>query len=474
MSLFDLLMAPCWLVATALLLRAAMRVSRRLHPRGDFFARALDSLVLSWAAIVLAAFALSIFRWLVPGLLLAVVGGASAFTLWMPRKNAPGASEDAYATGCATSGDAYATAADFMAAAPLFGGSLRPRDRAWFVAWLAYVALAVAAIVMCGLLEFPSDWDSLAYHIPLVVQWIRARSLCSTHSSSWFHPGNDELLGFWCAAPFSGDFLIALENIPAVALLGLGAHQLARRLGVGRGGAHLAALTALTPHVVLRQLLDGENDVAVAGLFAAALGYGVRYACVPRARNAVLWAAAFGLLPGTKYYALGYAAVAALGVVALTLWLRGPRRAIIAGLVGLAGAAALSGYWYARNAWFTGTPLYPQGFLRNPGVLTEIFPYLRETSFLGKGDPSLSPLLVRGVWNWLGAAHAIAFLAIPLTSLALVSGVFLRGDARHASSRALLAGLLWLTLGVFGTTPFVVETEPGTLDMLKQGYLPSR
>ncbi|HEX5443289.1 MAG TPA: hypothetical protein VFW87_05660, partial [Pirellulales bacterium] len=424
MSLYDLVIAPCWLLATVLLVRSAARVSARLHPRGDFFSRALDSLVLSWAAIVLTAFALSAFRLLVPWLLLALIGTTAAA---IPRLLGPSPRR--------ASEGADSTVADFLGAAPLFGGSVRRRDRPWLIAWLAYAALAAGAVALCGLLEFPTDWDSLAYHIPLVDQWIRAGSLNSTHSSSWFHPGNDELLGFWCVAPFSGDFLIGLENIPAVAILGLSVHQLARLLGARPAAAHLTALAALTPHVVMRQLIEGENDVAAAGVFVAALACGVRYAYVPRGSNAFLWAAAFGLLPGTKYYALGYAAVAIAGVVALTLWLRGPRRAAIAGWTALAGAALLSGYWYARNAWLTGTPLYPQGFLRNAGILTETFPYVRETSFFGKGDPSLVSLLAPAVWNWLGAAHTVAFLAIPLTSLALASGAFRRGDAHRAGAR---------------------------------------
>ena len=87
------------------------------------------------------------------------------------------------------------------------------------LAWWGVACFGAAFVLLNGLFVFPKDWDSLAYHIPLVDQWLLAQSLYAPHGSHWSHPGNYELLGLWAVAPFSGDFVIALANLPVVLLL---------------------------------------------------------------------------------------------------------------------------------------------------------------------------------------------------------------------------------------------------------------
>ncbi len=97
------------------------------------------------------------------------------------------------------------------------------------VAYLVHVAVY-------GIYPLPTDWDSMAYHIPIVDGWVRHGHLCSRDAACWFFPGNSELLAFWFAAPFSGDFWINLNNLPVVGLLAVSTYALSQVLGLSPAG----------------------------------------------------------------------------------------------------------------------------------------------------------------------------------------------------------------------------------------------
>ncbi len=104
-----------------------------------------------------------------------------------------------------------------------FGAPTRPgsgisdaHEGRWMIAWIGFSALCFAQLLLAGLLRFPTDWDSLAYHVPLVDHWLQAGSLEMTDCARWSSPGNNELWALWAAAPFSGDFLVSVNNLPAV------------------------------------------------------------------------------------------------------------------------------------------------------------------------------------------------------------------------------------------------------------------
>jgi hypothetical protein len=454
-SLSDLISAPFWLLTTALLALATWRASAWTLPNDDTLSRLLHTVVLSWAAVVAAVFVLSALGSLYASLLLTVVGvGAVAVLLFdKARKTSHPSNSQRFRRRSATEGR---------------------RNDFWYPIWLLYASLAAAAVVRCGLLEFPRDWDSLAYHIPHIDQWLRAKTLTNINSSSWFHPGNNELIGLWCVGPFSGDFLIALNNIPAVFVMGLGARELAMRLGARRSTAHLTGLASLTPYVVRAQLLNSENDVAAAGLFVATMAYGIRLQFVARAGSLFLWATCIGLLPGVKYYALGYAALAGLSVTLLTLRTRGIRAAMRVAVTGLTGILLLSGYWYVRNAILTGTPLYPKGFFGMPNLMAETFPHLRATTLAGHADVTDIPLLLHSIWRLLGPADWAACILLPITVGMMIGRCFGRTHSRRRAASAAVGLVVLFSVAIFATTPFVVETQPGTRDMLLEGYLPGR
>jgi hypothetical protein len=448
----DAFASPFWLLANVVALVAAWKWARRLFPIDTCLELVTHTVVLFWASIVLVATALGAVNLLKGFFLLAGVGGLSLFALWAIRM----------------------LPAD---------SNVRPvfRDRSdalWFTAWTALFSYWGAHVVLEGLLRFPADWDSLAYHLPLVDHWLQTQSLLNTDSGRWSNSGNNELLALWMVAPFSGDFLAAFNNLPIAILFASSGVVFGTRIGLPPGLANLGAMALVANLVVGRQLVNQENDVAVAACFFAALGYIFRCAESSDVSDGWLAAICLGLLAGVKFYALGYAALALALWIAWTAVKQGVRPGVRVLAVGAAGLIAFGGYWYIRNWLMTGSPLYPREFFKHPDVLVQIYPDVAHTSFFGNNRPELLELFIYAIWQMMGPCQLMGFLLTPLTFLGLAGvGAWsaLRGrDQAQGRIRAALAIVLLGAGTLLGITPFAVEDDPGTLNQMHWHYCPVR
>lgn len=442
----DAARALAWAGVTVPLGCAAWRLSGRFAPNEALSARVLHTTIISWAVIVGAATLLGSAGVLLPSALLACVAVAAALLWFLGRPLAPA----------------------------------EPADRSGLILWAALIAFWSGHIVLQGILRFPTNWDTLMYHLPLVDQWLQAKNLYAPRDAIWYNPGNNELLGLWLVAPFTGDFLIGLNNIPAVTVLVCGGMELAKQLGLRRPFVLLGGVALAANHIVFRQITAAENDVAVAGLFLAALFYGARYRSTARGGDLVLAAVSIGLLAGTKYYALGYGAVAGGFLVISAYLAHGSRAAARAVAVGIAGALLLGGYWYLRNMWLTGTPIYPKGFTPQTDVLSQSSDWrggIWTTTLLGSGRSEVLPLTVLAVQGMAGPCHVVALLGLPIFATWLLVSSRLFGRTGTCSDPFLRATMVVPLLGsalIWVITPWAIEIEPGTLNMLRAQYSPIR
>ncbi|MBX9659362.1 MAG: hypothetical protein K2X00_12405 [Nitrospiraceae bacterium] len=220
------------------------------------------------------------------------------------------------------------------------------------------------------------------------------------------------------------------------------------------------------------------DSYAATGLFLGCLMYGLRYTRQNRLADLAFYAISLGLLAGVKFYALGYAGLAGLGIVLLVAYRAGVRQSVLTASALLLGAALFGGYWYMRNAWVTGSPLYPKGFTPESDLMMRLYPAIGTSSFLGNGSPELAGLLVKAVWQMNGPVHVAALLAMPVSFFWLLATGWQR-SRRHTcrgdgSRRVLLAALLAGTVVLLLVTPFAVEDEPGTLNQMLWHYCPVR
>lgn len=184
----DILAAGGWLAATGGLLWSSNRLSRWFFPQERWDARLLQILLFSWAQIVLLAVGLGLGGQLYPMGLLAGALVLSGVCYWLTSSLPDCSAEEL------TEDDSRS----------YWGERLRQGI------WALALAFLLARVIEGEFWRFPSDWDTLTYHLLLVVQWLQRHSLYAPDEGNWANPGNNELIGLWCVAPFSGDFLISL------------------------------------------------------------------------------------------------------------------------------------------------------------------------------------------------------------------------------------------------------------------------
>lgn len=474
----DMAVAPIWLIATVVLVAASWKLSGKLHPTDPRILNVAHAIVLSWACIVLTAIVLGTCGILTAFTLLLSSTGVAALSLTILQRAR---------TASKRTGDGLVASSfvvdESQSEVPSLSKEndarqLDSSSRSWIcLVWSVLIGIALLRVVIEGLLFFPTDWDSLMYHMPLVDHWVHEQSLYAPAESRWYVPGNNELIAFWLVAPFSGDFLISLNNVPALILLALMVVELASVIGLSPLFCHLGGMTAVSSFPVLKQIAEAENDLAAAALFIACVCYTFRYCKHGRLPDLFYSAIAIGLLAGVKYYALGYAGAVGLTFVLLTTVARGWRAASLALLSGIAGGLLFGGYWYIRNIAVTGAPLYPHGFSAKTDIFRQLRPHVWESSLINSGRPEVWPLALECFWGMAGPIHCFAVLTVPLTLLLLLRSYFRlrRGPARgEGLTRLGLAFLLAVSFLIYVSTPNVVEVIYGTMNMLKWQYLPTR
>lgn len=454
----DVLAAPCWLLANAILAFFAWLLSRVAFPRDGNPQTALSATLIYIAMIVGASAILGSCGLLKSWLLLTAVSSVSLVGVVFVRR--PSACDQKFDLGTV---GARST--------PGRKEVRKLHDRWWWIGWLVLLACLAGHVIVNGLWAFPTEFDGLAYHIPLIDHWLQAESLYAPDAPMWWTSANAEVVGLWMVAPFSGDFFIGLGNVPFIILWVLAAIDTGRLVGLSVAWKHIAALAMLAIHTTFHEAEKAMNDLAVAACFFTAVAYGLRYLRTKQPASLVWSGTAIGLLGGTKYFALGYSLLVFCVLSGASLvassWRHGVRAAVIMALT----ASPFVGYWHIRNLWLTGTPVYPSGSV---GVG---YPDMWQTTFVGNGRPELFELAADALWTMAGPCHIAAVAVAPLTLICLAwcgTAQYSRGKRQAASVLLAIAALLLGTAVVFAFTPFAVEDQPGSLNHLRWGYTPAR
>ncbi len=355
------------------------RLARRLLPAEDLLTRALFAAELAIALATLLATALGHLGALRPGLFLLLVALCFAVSLGVPIAADPGEE-----TGDPPEAPPPARSTPRQL-------SLRVR--------LERGLLLAAAIALCGALavevaravDQPHGLygpDDLSYHLPAVAVWqrfadLRMLKFSVGDRSTSFYPIVPELGAWTLLAPLRDSDVAARRTQVLFALLSLAAvASLARRLGLGWRQAALAVLVYLTFERAFPVLAwSAGNDHEAAFFTLAALDGALLLLARPSRGAALYTGLGLGLVAGSKYIGLYFAATVAavlgLGLAARAVRVR--RRAGAAASVSsdssassagfrdlgsqlaiLAAAALVTGgYAYLRNAWTAGNPVFP-------------------------------------------------------------------------------------------------------------------
>jgi hypothetical protein len=225
------------------------------------------------------------------------------------------------------------------------------------------------SLLLVALAEPSTIVDGLTYHLSIPVNWWRAQRLTvfylpfSDYSNSYF-PGTGALLYFWAMAPFRSAVFVRLVSLAMWLVFGLALYDLFSYAGSSQKVGLMAAVLFLFTPLVQSQATDLSLDMTAGALFSLSLSYLVRLYRNWSVRDLILFAISSGIFMGVKYSGPAYVLLLFLGLT-WVLFARRPRMSIslsnrvVYASVWWAGVALWGGYWYVRNLWLTGNPLFP-------------------------------------------------------------------------------------------------------------------
>jgi hypothetical protein len=334
------------LVATSGLLAGGAAFSKRLLRECSAAERFVAAVVCAFVGIVLATQGLSLFGAIGLTGFLVVAAGFVLFA-FVFRESASAAVEDG---AWSSELGRWLTAAGFLG-----------------------VALVCVKWLWRGVSEPVSiDTDGPIYHLPFAVRWLQDGALTRTWTpfgelAATYFPGNGEIWMCWLLATVGDDRLAKVAQWFFLLPAGAALYSLGRAAGGDRWSSIWPALCWSACPFVFYYSSKPNVDLPMAFLLLAGLVFLSRAWRTEdlggRRGASALSGMAFGAAAGTKSVGLLFAAVP----MAVLLWnsRRDRRGAVLAFLAALAGA----GFWFARNFWETGNPLYPFRFSAGGVVL---------------------------------------------------------------------------------------------------------
>lgn len=284
------------------------------------------------------------------------------------------------------------------------------------VLWVASTHLAPAFVLPVKVVS-----DGPIYHLYFAVKWWKSGSLDLIASpfgenAATYFPAVGDLWFTWLIVGLGGEMLAKVGQAPFLLLAGYTTHAICRRLGAG-GRATIVAVcwSVCSTPLLLFSFEPNVDTIFLAGYLLGAY-FLLKYVLRDDGKGSlILCGLALGCAMGTK--AVGVVFVPPLllaGVVAA--WSIEPVRSkkLVGGCAVVGAALVPSGFWFARNAWISGNPLYPlhvKAFGRvwlsgwyGPEVMPLSHYYLPRTDWRSLLDTLLAVFDARLVPFWLLAA----------------------------------------------------------------------
>ncbi|MCB0062926.1 MAG: hypothetical protein KDE19_12460 [Caldilineaceae bacterium] len=339
---------------------------------------------------------------------------------------------------------------------------------------LLWLSLCLIALLLLGnlVVQPVTDYDSLYYHLPFMANLHATGQLTAQSVApvvAWYPYGWEALCTLFLL-PTDSDIFVAIPNLIAWGVFGIGAYVVARRLGAMRSAALAAVLCLLTLPLVLDQLNSLRIDLALAALFMAgvavvtmALPRGDAVVATAEERNEfpvyfLLMLLVMALLPAIKTSGIVYSALLILFWLLGNWWAGHPilplrQRPPWLPTLLLSAVVATTSFWYLRNWFIYANPLGTVevrvgAWLLFPGSTTSATVQQTTLATLFQfTDPLHRQLYLTQIWQ----QGNLALLGLALFALLTLFQLF-RAPA-HRTLLAVLGGTALLLL-LYWTTPY--------------------
>jgi 4-amino-4-deoxy-L-arabinose transferase-like glycosyltransferase len=225
-----------------------------------------------------------------------------------------------------------------------------------------FLVLYSGAEFFNSLVQFPWEYDTISYHMPIVIEWLQTGSLWTIFYAVWggplgYYPTNHELFVLWQLLPFGADYLANVVNFGVMFGLILVVYKILREMKVSKFLSWLAGALVMIMPVFLRQVGTGQVDLFMTFGIMLVLYYLFR--SFKRNDGTLMHPLliSFALMLGTKYLSIVY--IIPLAVLYFLLyknWRHESKRWIYWSVfwVGIVGSL-----WYWRNLILASNPIFP-------------------------------------------------------------------------------------------------------------------
>jgi hypothetical protein len=292
---------------------------------------------------------------------------------------------------------------------------------------IGFVGLAL----LRSLLQDPiEDYDSLAFHLPIMTTWYQSGSLSiPLHWDKYVHyPFSWEVLCTIFLFPFGEDYLVAFPNLVAWIIFGLSVYLLSRTIGVNRLCSMAAGVLVMLLPIMREHVTSLHIDLPLGAFFLCSLYYMISYLNNRSSLDLFLFIASIGMVCGIKTSGLvyGLALLCPIALLASRLIARNGssdnmvRRPSLALGVGIGVALLVGAVWYIRNLIEVGNPL---GFVtvRVGGVI--LFQGIMDTDYIHRS--TLASLFdVTDIAHWkILYGQILKYLSLPFFMLVLAGSL---------------------------------------------------
>ena len=227
--------------------------------------------------------------------------------------------------------------------------------------WIVTLTVATLALLVVAVNVAPNNWDSMAYHLPKVEQWIQNRQVGPFRTS---YPPQIYLaplaeIGMAHFSLLGGTvWAVNLVQLQASVVTVVGVSVVARNCGLDRSGQSIAAAMIGLAPIAVAEAVTTQNDYAATALVVVAFAAASRSLRAPQPWWVLVTAVAVGLALCTKPTGAIFAAPAAVWSLA-HLRHAGFRRGLAVAGGSAAVAMLVNVSWMLDNQQVFGSPLGP-------------------------------------------------------------------------------------------------------------------
>lgn len=204
--------------------------------------------------------------------------------------------------------------------------------------------------------------DGPIYHLFFAERWWKSGSLGLIpipfgENAATYFPASGDVWFAWLMVGWGGDQLAKVGQAPFLALAAGAIYAMARLLGAGRSASLIATCAFATSTPLLVFSFEGNVDTIFVAGYALAFYFLMRYRLDGNLSDLILCGLAAGAAWATKPTAAVF--VPPLLLAALLIVLTRPGQRLRGTLALVLSPLVMVGFWYGRNLWLAGNPLYP-------------------------------------------------------------------------------------------------------------------